>query len=222
MNTVYRNIKGGDKKALLRLVCEGWNYDGHMQNPRLLKHFLNYTLLVDLRHCDYARVAVTQGRLSGLLFGWCRFCSHRAAWLSFTPSFLYSRLYLAFTKEGRKRMAVTRAIGEADRLLIAGREKDFHGELALLAVGKAFRDLGIGTKLQEDFKEYMRGKRAGNFYVYTDSHSNYRFYETHGFQRAGKREVFYPLPARPGSKGEYFLYDTYYRINFPFYPSFIF
>lgn len=208
MNTVYRKIKGGDKKALLRLVCESWNYDAHMQNPRLLKHFLNYTLLVDLRHCDYARVAVTKGRLSGLLFGRCRFCSHRAAWRRFTPSFLYSRLYLALAKEGRKRMAITRAIEEADRLLIAGREQDFHGELALLAVGKAFRGLGIGTKLQEDFKEYMREKGAGNFYVYTDSHSNYRFYETHGFQRAAEREVFYPLPARPGSKGEYFLYYT--------------
>lgn len=206
MDTLYRIIERGDKKALLRLVCEGWNYDGRMKNPRLLKHFLNYTLLVELRHCDYARVAVTEGQLSGLLFGECRLHAHPAAWLRFTPSFLLSKLYLALTKEGRARMCIIKAIRAADRRLIDGRKKSFDGELALLAVGKAYRNLGIGRRLQEDFKSYLHSRGARNFYVYTDSHSNYRFYETHGFIRAAETKVFYPPPAPPGSVGDYFLY----------------
>lgn len=65
------------------------------------------------------------------------------------------------------------------------------GEIVLFAADPACQGRGIGTKLLNELSRLRPGKRV---FLYTDDACTYRFYESRGFDRMGKRRVELPLP----------------------------
>lgn len=65
------------------------------------------------------------------------------------------------------------------------------GEIVLFAADPACQGRGIGTKLLDELSRLRPGKRV---FLYTDDACTYRFYESRGFDRMGKRRVELPLP----------------------------
>ena len=80
---------------------------------------------------------------------------------------------------------------------VIGEIKDRRGHVITIAVVKEYRRRGIGSRLLQDFIEYIRNRGVSNIYleVSTKSIEAIKFYIKHGFKKCG----FIPNYYRDGS-----------------------
>lgn len=178
----YRRLKRRDYKEVRALICDAWRYDQAISNPRELNEFLELQLYNVLCHSNYTEVAVIGGRVAGFLFGRVNKSPRLLPRLKFAGPREFDRLKLYFTAMGRKQLRAEAILSDIYKRLIKGRKKEYGGELVLFVVSEDYRGKGIGSHLQEGFKNYLRSRRVRSMCVYTDTYCNYKFYEDHGFR----------------------------------------
>ena len=74
-----------------------------------------------------------------------------------------------------------------DQELFKDTKMDYQGEVAFFAVNSKYRGIGLGKKLFQAVKDYMRSQKIQNFFLYTDTSCNYPFYEHQGMKRRSTR-----------------------------------
>ncbi|MBI4455934.1 MAG: ribosomal protein S18-alanine N-acetyltransferase [Acidobacteria bacterium] len=86
---------------------------------------------------------------------------------------------------------MTRVLG-----FIAGRIVPPDAEVYKLAVGRAYRRQGIGSRLMEEFLDMARARRAFHCYleVRRSNLTAIRFYRSHGFSGCRIRPLYYANP----------------------------
>ncbi|KLN36220.1 hypothetical protein FB00_04270 [Cellulosimicrobium funkei] len=205
MTTItYRPYAPRDAHDVKAIIDEAFAIHRYVPAPQLLDGALEVYLRERLLASTYARVAVLDGRVVGVLMGGVsgraplpgvlgnrlRTAGHvlRLVVLGL-PEWRSLRQYLAFDGVYRSlRRRTTAPLTE---------------ELTLFAVGAAARGLGAGKALYREFLAHLRQHGRTDFHLYTDSLCSYGFYEKHGMTRAAGQEMTVYLDREPATLGVY-------------------
>ena len=97
---------------------------------------------------------------------------------------------------------------EKDRQLLQDTQTEYQGEIAFFAVNSRYRGIGLGKKLFDAARDYMRNRRISNFFLFTDTTCNYPFYERRGMERRGERVPTFAATGKSGTL-TMFIYDSF-------------
>ncbi|MEJ6358694.1 GNAT family N-acetyltransferase [Lactiplantibacillus plantarum] len=86
--------------------------------------------------------------------------------------------------------------------------QNFDASLNFLILDQQYHGLGIGNELYRLFISYLTTHHASNFYLFTDSFSNYVFYEKQGLTRIAEQQFSWSNMINPPSNEleYYYLY----------------
>ena len=116
---------------------------------------------------------------------------------------------MLFNRDGQKELREEHRIARTDNDLIRYHRGQFDGELCLFATDERFRGHGAGIDLLRLFHAFLREKGAKDYFVYTDTYSNYEFYNRQGFRQISSETV--DLGDGMNPKPTFFLYE--YRLG---------
>lgn len=85
--------------------------------------------------------------------------------------------------------------------LLAHCERPFDASLNLFMIDARYRGRGIGNRLWQHAMRYLRDSNAARYFLWTDSDSDFGFYEHKGLQR---------IAAQPYDWGGHDVTETYY------------
>lgn len=203
-----RALKKEDYPQVEQIISDTWHYQMLSPDPKDAAHMARLYLRSGLVRHTFARVAVKNGRILGILLGRHHLSAPRFR-IRAKLSMLYSACLLLSSKQGRKIARLFSGFDAADKQLLENTHTDFDGELVLFALAGPARGHGIGKALLAEFLAYMKKEQAKQFFLFTDTTCTYEFYEHNGFQRIGALQK--QLPILPDKKIEMYIYQ--YQID---------
>lgn len=177
---IYRKLKKGDFKELEEIIKETWEYEKFADKKTAGKLARAY-LFSCLANQTYSLAAEKDGEAVGIILG--KKEDHYRCPVSYKIRQFISVCSLAVTDRGRHLMKFYGDIDTIYEKLYSRCNKRYGGEVALFAVKKECRGLGIGKQLFERMEAYMRTEKINDIYLYTDTSCNYGFYEHQGMLR---------------------------------------
>lgn len=191
MNITYRKMNRGDYQAVKTLIRQAW-FDEYEFKDRVKKRYADAYLRIYLADSNYRMVACDDGKVVGFLLG-----KHRK--VNFIEK--YRNLFLLFwiqfgfifSKPGRRKNKILRETERVNKRLHKKHEKYLFNELALFIVDEEHQGMGIGTKLEKDFSSYLKDKGEKYLYLFSDTYSNYQFYENKKYVRGGELVVDFDI-----------------------------
>ena len=88
--------------------------------------------------------------------------------------------------------------------LLQRTHRHYHASLNFFSIDAQFRGLGLGNRLYHQFITYLQAQGIDTFFLFTDSSSNYQFYEKKGLRKIAS-ETFYWQDE--DEVEEYYLYE---------------
>lgn len=200
---ILRDLNENDFEDIEKIISDTWHYNDFCSqgNAKKLSQIFLYSCLVKQ---SFAKVAELNGKAVGIIIG-----RHDA---SYKKSFRYiwksavKTASLVSKKSGRKAAKIFLGVNGIDKELLKECNKKFDGEAVFFAVSAECRGCGVGKSLFNSFVEYMKDKKADNFFLFTDTSCNYKFYEHQNLVRRGQKEMQIEL----GNKKEnmqFFIYE---------------
>lgn len=186
----YRLYQRDDAGDVKRLINEAF----YIYRYARAQHLLASALEVYLRDCladsTYAQVAISQGRVVGILMG-------RVDGQPLLPGRAVQRLRLwahmaKIGLTGFRERATLRQYFTFDRVYQSLRKNadvSPTDELTLFAVDASTRGHGVGKTLYDNYLQHLRRHGRSDFYLYTDSLCTYQFYEKRGMTRAAEQTI---------------------------------
>ena len=198
-----RNIEKRDYANLEKIICNTWNFNRFSSNKTALKLSRLY-LSSCLTNQTFVKVADVEGKAVGVIMG--KDIKNHKTPLKYRLHFIKSAIKLLILKEGRQTAKIFMSIEEIYKRLLGNSDTEYQGEVAFFAVDESYRGLGIGKKLYDSLVEYMKERRIGKYYLYTDTQCNYGFYVSRGMVRRSEHQQFFDII---GEKMEltFYLYD---------------
>lgn len=202
-NVMLREYREDDRAFIEKIIREAWNYDRFCSGKTAEKMAC---LFLDscLSNQTFARVAVIDGETVGVIMA-KNFAKHKKSISKFVKMGV-SILSLYLTSDGRRAMKIFENVNSVDKQLLSRCDNSYDGELAFFAINGNFRGCGIGRLLFESALSYMTEENMRNFFLYTDTSCNYKFYEHFGLQRRGEKEIGLHLGDET-EKMTFFIYD---------------
>lgn len=199
----YRSIEKKDYKNLARIIKETWGYENYCSTKIADKMSLLY-----LYSCLGAQTFTEVAEIDGEAIGIVMAKSDEKYHISIQPLLnqCWTALQLMCYKEGRKIMRIFAGINKIDKELLDNCDEKFNGELCFFVLGERTRGLGIGKKLFNDAKNYMKSTNVKQFYLYTDSTCNYGFYEKQGLKRINEKIV--EIDVQENIKTSFYIYSA--------------
>ena len=65
--------------------------------------------------------------------------------------------------------------------------------MALFIIDDEYQGQGIGTKLERDFSKFLLDNGEEYLYLFSDTYSNYQFYENRNYVRGGELVVDFDI-----------------------------
>lgn len=196
MNLDIRNIRKEDIDPIKAIIADTWNAKDFIDDEVIINAAVTMMFISPvLNKSTFGRVAILDGEVIGVIFGSRdgETASCRLLQEDYTSELL--KLLNLNDEERKLFIELTSMTNEAYSKLIRGKENDFQGCLEFFAVSEAARGKGIGKKLLSEFVSYLRDTKATKIYVYTDTMSNYGFYEHNGFIRLDEEVTVFNLPS---------------------------
>ena len=103
-------------------------------------------------------------------------------------------------------LKITRITNKTNKALYKNSPIKPTSELVLFIVDSRYRGHSIGSMLEKNFCEYLISQGRDTVYLYTDTYSNYGFYERRGYVRFGEMEVNFNLPEEGEPLPKYYIY----------------
>ena len=201
MNINYKKITKKDYKAIKKLIKEAWFGDDYLDHPANLNVYATGYLYMHMSTSSFLEAAYDDDKLVGFIFGRCEKDKIKHKVVNKFKQFLVG-IRMLFTKIGRRGLHVFFTEHKIDKTL----HQDYpyeQNEICLFIVDEQYRGNKIGSTLQEHFITYLKKYNCHNFYLYTDTYSNFHFYEKHNYQKyKGQKVKFYD----DGEESEYFIY----------------
>jgi ribosomal protein S18 acetylase RimI-like enzyme len=188
LNIVYRPIQRTDYRDITYLVEATWPFHTYIRNKKTLHKFLRLVLMGCLLSSSYGRVALKDGKVIGFILGKTKQC-RSSFWHMhlFIESIKYFIAILFANKPDRQSIFQYLAIPKIYKTMKP--HEVYDGEIVFFAVDKQCRGLGVGTTLLNDLKQYFTQTSARRIYVFTDSNSNFGFYDYQGFTLLNKQSI---------------------------------
>lgn len=203
MQIELREYQKQDFETLETIIRETWHYDEFSSQKTAIK-LARVFLSSCLTNYTFSRVAVLEGKVVGIILvkdienHKCSF-SNRLLQIKSIVS-LYS------SKEGREVSKIFGNVNGIDKELLAENSKTYPAELALFAVSSPCRGKGIGKILFQSALEHMKQTSLKEFYLFTDTSCNYRFYEHQGMIRRCEKEHIFNIRGQQAVMN-FFIYD---------------
>ena len=191
MSITYRDMNRGDYQAVKTLIRQAW-FDEYEFSDRVKNSYARAYLRIYLADSNYRKVACDGEKVIGFLLG-----KHRKIKFSikFCNLFLlfWIRFGFIFSKPGRRKNKILSKTENVNKRLHKKHEKYLINELALFIIDEDYQGQGIGTHLERDFSTYLKENNEEYLYLFSDTYSNYQFYENRNYVRGGELVVDFDI-----------------------------
>ena len=202
MNIHYEEMQKSDYNRIMELITQAW-FSEYNFSKRVISLYAKGYLYMYLSELSYKQVAKDGGKVVGFLFGRCDKVNPFKA-LYYKTKLFFVGLNLLFTKAGRRGLKINHKTNVANKALFKDAKIDDGAELVLFIVDEAYRGCGIGSTLEKNFYTHAKKSKKDTLYLYTDTYSNYEFYENKDYTRQGEVYVDFNLPHE--ENGTYYIY----------------
>ena len=205
---IYRPYEDRDAEGVMAIINDAFHIHRYTRRRYLERSALESYLDECLQASSYARVAVLDGKVVGVVMGQVhgepilpgrlrrrmRILADRAwlltvglpQWRTLRSFFGFERVYGQLCEDVRQ--AGTWSLSD---------------EVMLFAVHSVARGRGVGSRLYRDLMSHLREHGRAELFLYTDELCTYRFYERAGLVRAAERSLDLKVPGLPGTVGVY-------------------
>lgn len=205
----YRPYRREDADDIKKILDEAFSIHRYATGRLVLDSALEIYLRDCLLSSTWTRVAVADGRVVGVIMGRVHGqprLGGRLANRLLTIAHAVRAAVLGITQWDSMRQYF------GFRRVYASLRKKAHcpltDELTLFAVDSSTRGLGIGKTLYTDYLTHLRGLGRTDFFLYTDSHCTYGFYEKQGMTRAAEQDMDLTFDGTPETIGVYLYAGT--------------
>ncbi|AZH29536.1 GNAT family N-acetyltransferase [Paenibacillus sp. M-152] len=178
MNLDIRDIRKKDIEPIKAIIADTWNAKDFIEDEGVINAAVTMMFISSiLNKSTFGRVATLDGEVIGVIFGSRvgETTSYRMLQEDYTSELL--QLLNLNDIERKVFVELTSMTNEAYSKLIRGKEDEFQGCLEFFAVSEKARGKKIEKKLFNELISYLRDTKATKIYVYTDTMSNYGFYD---------------------------------------------
>lgn len=202
-NIKFREFRKEDQKYLEDIVRKTWNYDKFC-SPKIAKKMAKTYLLNCLANQTYTKVAIINNKPVGIIMG--KKIKDFKCPLKLRLKQILANISIFLSKESRKVIKIFDNVTKIDDILLKNTQKSYDGEVALFVMDSDYRGKGIGGSLYSFLLDYMKEINAKEFFLFTDTSCNYKFYEHKGMKRREEMKHTYNVA---GQKADmtFFLYD---------------
>lgn len=200
---VLREYQKADRAALEEVIRETWHYD-RFCSPSTAKKLARVYLAGCLANQTFTQVAEVDGVPVGVIMG--KNCRKHTCPPRFRLGLIRSVCSLLLSREGRTVSKMFSCVEEIDRDLLRSSPIGYQGEVAFFAVSSQYRGKGLGKKLFQALRDYLKSEDIRSFFLFTDTSCNYAFYERQGMERRGERRHTFQAKGQSGTL-TLFLYD---------------
>ncbi|KAF6655167.1 GNAT family N-acetyltransferase [Paenibacillus polymyxa] len=195
MNLDIRDIRKEDIEPIKSIIADTWNAKDFIEDDGIINAAVTMMFISPiLNKSTFGRVATLDGEVIGVIFGSRvgEITSYRLLQEDYTSELL--QLLNLNDIERKVFVELTSMTNEAYSKLIRGKEDEFQGCLEFFAVSEEARGKKVGKQLFNELISYLRNTKTNKIYVYTDTMSNYGFYDHNGFFRLDEEVTVFNLP----------------------------
>lgn len=201
----YMPMTKQDYNDIKRLITEAW-FSEYPFKEKYIKLYASGYLNLYLSESDYKMVAKDDGKVVGFIFGNFKKASLKQRIISNFKLFIYS-IYMLFSYPGRRGLKITLITHKVNKKLLAPFKKDLSSELKLFIVDENYQGRGIGSTLEKNYTKYLKEHGVKNVFLFTDTYSNYEYYEHRGYTRHGALPVDFKIKdSEIDPLSEYYIY----------------
>ena len=114
---------------------------------------------------------------------------------------------MLFSYPGRRGIKITLITDKVNKQLLKPYKKSVKNELILFIVDEKYQGCGIGSTLEKMFCKELKDNGINNLYLFTDTYSNYTYYEHRGYDRKGTLPVDFGIKdSEIDPVSEYYIY----------------
>ncbi|MEB4784867.1 GNAT family N-acetyltransferase [Paenibacillus jamilae] len=195
MNLDIRDIRKEDIEPIKSIIADTWNAKDFIEDDGIINAAVTMMFISPiLNKSTFGRVATLDGEVIGVIFGSRvgEITSYRLLQEDYTSELL--QLLNLNDIERKVFVELTSMTNEAYSKLIRGKEDEFQGCLEFFAVSEEARGKKVGKQLFNELISYLKNTKTNKIYVYTDTMSNYGFYDHNGFVRLDEEVTVFNLP----------------------------
>ncbi|SEJ95910.1 GNAT family N-acetyltransferase [Paenibacillus polymyxa] len=195
MNLDIRDIRKEDIEPIKSIIADTWNAKDFIEDDGVINAAVTMMFISPiLNKSTFGRVATLDGEVIGVIFGSRvgEITSYRLLQEDYTSELL--QLLNLNAIERKVFVELTSMTNEAYSKLIRGKEDEFQGCLEFFAVSEGARGKKVGKQLFNELISYLKNTKTNKIYVYTDTMSNYGFYDHNGFVRLDEEVTVFNLP----------------------------
>lgn len=183
----YMPMTKQDHKDIKRLITEAW-FSDYPFKKKYIKLYASGYLNMYLSEADYKMVAKDDDKVVGFIFGNIKNAPFKQRVISKIKLFFYG-IYMLFSYPGRRGLKITFITDKVNNKLLKPFKKTHKNELILFIVDDAYQGKGIGSTLEKMYTTCLKENGIKDVYLFTDTYSNYEYYEHRGYTRKGEMPV---------------------------------
>lgn len=182
----YRDLEKEDYPRLERIIGETWGFSRRCKDKKVAGLLEKAYWASLLTQENFARVALINGKPVGVVLARREGKGKRNFAMNFRGLFYMFRL--AVNAEGRSNLKIFRELNQQNRRMFKEQGEKFDGELIYLNIMRNKKGKGLGNQLWEDTKNHIKNSGGKNFFFFTDTTCDYKFYEKKGCRRIAASE----------------------------------
>ncbi|KLI15022.1 GNAT family N-acetyltransferase [Brachyspira hyodysenteriae] len=198
---IFREYIENDLTFLTDIVIKVWGFDDMLseKNAKLIAELNLYSFL---NTASFAKIALKDNIPVGFLVG--KIINSKQNNI-YENKIKEIKSKISKNIEGIISLLVYKKIKSINNNLYKQANKNYDAELSFFAVSKDCQGLGIGKKLFQEFNYYLKENNINDFYLYTDTYCNYKFYEH--FEMHKNKEKHFSIPFTSKFDIDFYLYD---------------
>jgi len=201
----YMPMTKKDHKDIKRLITEAW-FGDYPFKEKYIKLYASGYLNMYLSKADYKIVAKDGDKVVGFIFGNVKNAPLKQRIISKFKLLVYF-IYMLFSSPGRRGIKITLITNKVNKKLLAPYKNSHKNELILFIVDESYRGYGIGSTLEKMYTTHLKEKGIKNVFLFTDTYSNYEYYEHRGYERKGALPVDFKIKdSTIDPVSEYYIY----------------
>lgn len=205
----YRPYRPEDAHDIKKILNEAFSIHRYVTGKLVLDSALEMYLRDCLLNSTWTQVAVRQGHVVGIIMGRVRGEKRLGGRIANRLLTVAHGARAALLGIGQwKSMRQYFGFGKVYADLREKANCPLTDELTLFAVDSTTRGLGIGKTLYTNYLSHLKTLGRRNFFLYTDSHCTYGFYEKQGMTRAAAQDMDLTLDGEPETIGVYLYAGT--------------